>query len=143
MKTVVIDANIGISFVIPLPYSDLAVKRMRLWHTEQARIVVPSLWRYEVLSGLCMALFHKLLTFEQAVLAISDLKEMAFEEIGSDGQTDQQILRWAERIGQMVIYDATYLTIAEQLGAEFWTADRRLANAAHNAGADWAFYLGE
>jgi predicted nucleic acid-binding protein len=76
-------------------------------------------------------------------LALSDLKEMAFEEIGSDLQTDQQILRWAERIGQMVIYDATYLTVAEQLKAEFWTADRRLANAARKAGATWTYFLGE
>ena len=142
MKTVVIDANIGLSFVIPLPYSDLAVQRIRLWHKDQARIVVPSLWRYEVLSGLRKALFHKLLTFEQAVLALTDLKEMAFEEIGSDLQKDQQILRWAERIGQMVIYDATSLTVAEQLGAEFWTADRRLAKAARAAGAEWAYFLG-
>ena len=143
MKTVVIDANIGISYVIPLPYSDLAEQRMRLWHTEQARIVVPSLWRYEVLSGFQKALFHKLLTFEQAVLALSDLKDMAFDEIGPDVQTDQQILRWAGQIGQMVIYDATYLALAELLDAEFWSADRRLVVAARKAGADWAYFLGE
>lgn len=36
-------------------------------------------------------------------------------------------LRLAERYGLRAAYDAHYLALAERLGAEFWTADRRLA----------------
>jgi predicted nucleic acid-binding protein len=141
MITIVIDANIALSYLIPLPYSDLAIQQIQRWQMEQAHIVVPALWRYEVLSGLRKAWFNGWLTFEQVGLALSALKDLSFDQIDSDAETNLQILRWAERIGQMVVYDATYLALADRLGAEFWTADRRLANAAHQAGADWVFLL--
>ena len=33
--------------------------------------------------------------------------------------------------------------LAEELGAELWTADRRLVNGAHQAGVIWARWIGE
>ena len=33
------------------------------------------------------------------------------------------------QVAQLGIYDAHYLALAERLGAEFWTADRRLQQA--------------
>ena len=143
MKTVVIDANIGISYIIPLPYSDLTLQRMFAWQDEQANIVVPALWQYEVLSGLRKAISSGLLTFAQAVSALHEIEDLGFEVLASDLETDQRTLIWAERIGQMVIYDATYLALAEQIDAEFWTADRRLANSAIMAGASWVHLLGD
>lgn len=38
-------------------------------------------------------------------------------------------------------YDAAFLAIAEAEGAEFWTADRKLAVAAKGLGLDWVHYL--
>ena len=55
----------------------------------------------------------------------------------------QSALRWAARLNQARAYDAFHLALAEELGAEFWTADRRLANAAQRAGATWAHWIGE
>jgi predicted nucleic acid-binding protein len=50
---------------------------------------------------------------------------------------------WAERLGQSKTYDVYYLALAEQEGAELWTADRRLANGAQQAGAAWVHWIGE
>jgi hypothetical protein len=36
MKTVVIDANIGVSIAIQLPYSELAFQKMTEWHRNGA-----------------------------------------------------------------------------------------------------------
>jgi predicted nucleic acid-binding protein len=116
---------------------------MLAWQAERVKMVVPSLWQSEVLSGIRKAISNGLLTFSQAVSALHVIQDLGFQVLPSDLDTDQHTLLWAERIGQRVAYDATYLALAEQLGAEFWTADRRLANAARQAGAHWTHFLGE
>jgi len=137
MKNIVIDANIGISLVMPVPYSPWAIQRMEEWQQIRARIIVPTLWRYEVLSGLRKTMTIGLLSEEKAQLAIDHLRAMAFEEYAPSWETNISILDWAKRLGQVVAYDAVYLATAMQFDAELWTADRRLAQAAHKAGAAW------
>ncbi|HSR30541.1 MAG TPA: type II toxin-antitoxin system VapC family toxin [Anaerolineae bacterium] len=55
----------------------------------------------------------------------------------------ERALRWADRLGHSKAYDAHYLALAEQEGIELWTADRRLANGAQQAGAHWVHWIGE
>jgi len=43
--------------------------------------------------------------------------------------------RWAERLGQMAVYDAIYVALAERLDALFYTADRALATRCWQVGA--------
>ncbi len=40
-----------------------------------------------------------------------------------------------------VAYDAQYLALAEQTGAEFWTADKRLADRARRRNARWVKWI--
>lgn len=140
MKTAVIDANIGLSYALPLPYSKRALALLQQWRFENVNIAVPLLWNYEILSGLRKAIAHRLISQENAMDALQGIKDLAFLEVPHSGGSEK-ILEWADRINQMVAYDAVYLALSEQLGAEFWTADRRLANAAKQAGADWVHYL--
>jgi len=55
----------------------------------------------------------------------------------------QAVLEWAGRLNQSRAYDAFYMALAEELGAEFWTADQRLARAAQQAGVTWTHWIGE
>ena len=77
------------------------------------------------------------LTAERGHRVVDDLLALGVELVPSSPQQCHRALDWAERLGQARAYDATYLALAEELDAEFWTADRRLANAARHAGADW------
>jgi len=40
----------------------------------------------------------------------------------------RRALQLAQELNLSAAYDAHYLALAEQFGAEFWTADQRLAN---------------
>jgi predicted nucleic acid-binding protein len=52
-------------------------------------------------------------------------------------------LNWASRLQQRRAYDALYLALAERMQTEFWTADKRLANAAQQLGVTWVHWIGE
>lgn len=141
MSAIVIDANVGISFIMPLPYSQKALDQFNQWQAERSKIIVPSLWRYEVLSALRKAIAMGFLTHDNAIAALKELSAMDYQEIPLSSLSDETILIWAERIGQIVTYDAVYLALSEKIGAEFWTADKRLAEAAQGTGANWVHLL--
>jgi len=142
MNTMVIDANIGLSYVIPLPYSTQAAQLMKDWRQTQARIVVPTLWYYEVVSGLRKTIALGMLSGIRASQALEQLKAMTLEEIPITWETSELILDWAKRLDQVVAYDAVYLAAAEQMTADFWTADKRLYQATHRLGTNWVHLLG-
>lgn len=143
MTVVVIDANLWISTVVPLEYSPRALSKLKDWERGQARIVVPTLWHYEVISSLRKAVALEALLPDNLEPALSELEWMAFEEIPPSLDLDRLALAWAERLGQIVAYDAQYLALAEHLGGEFWTADKRLTNSAQQNGVAWVHWVGE
>jgi predicted nucleic acid-binding protein len=142
MNTVVIDANVGLSYVIPLPYSSLATQLMQDWRRAQARIVVPTLWLFEVLSGLRKSIAMGMLSDIRASQAMKQLRAMTLEEMPITWETSELILDWAKRLDQVVAYDAVYLATAEQMSADLWTAEKRLFQAAQKVGATWVNWLG-
>ena len=142
MTAVVIGANIALALVIPLPYSSEVDRRMRQWHDEDLRFAVPALWGYEVVSGLRKAVVKGILTTEAAERAIQFLWALGLDQIPATPESHVKALAWAERLGQTVAYDAQYILVAETLGATLWTADRKLWQAAQDAGAAWVRWIG-
>lgn len=143
MSTVVVDANIGVSLVIPVPYSPRVRDLWEAWRQGNARIVVPTLWHYEVLSSLRKAVTLGLLGTEASEAAIDALRMLDLEEAAPDWAQAGSVLDWADRLGQTVAYGAVYVALAEHMQAQLWTADRRLARAARAAGAAWVHHLGD
>ena len=64
-------------------------------------------------------------------------------EVEATLETHRRALGWAARLQATVAYDAQYLALAEQTGAEFWTADKRLADRAHQAKISWVKWIQE
>ncbi len=143
MTFVVVDANLSLAQVLPLPYSPAVIQRMRVWQDELPRILVPGLWEYEVVTGLRRACFQRLLSLEQAQSSLDELLGMELEVVPASPNLHRRALEWAEQLGQSRAYDAQYLALAEQEGAELWTGDRRLANGAAALGVDWVHWVGE
>ena len=136
MMIVVVDANLSLAQVLPLPYSPAVIERMRIWQDELPRILVPGLWEYEVVTGLRRACFQRLLSLDQAQSSLDELLGMELEVVPASPNLHRRALEWAEQLGQSRAYDAQYLALAEQEGAELWTGNRRLANGAASLGVD-------
>ena len=143
MTLVVVDANFSLAHVLPLPYSPAVIQRMRAWQNELPRILVPGLWEYEVVTGLRRACFQGLLSLEQAQTSLDELLGMVLEVVPASAKLHRRALEWAERLGQSRAYDAQYLALAEQAGAELWTGDRRLANDAAALSVEWVHWVGK
>ncbi len=137
----VIDANLAIALVIPLPYS---VQAVSLWESQMmADIYVPALWEYEIVSALRKIVAMGQLETIEAEHALDRLLMLAVHRIAPEVSLHKEALKWAERLGQANAYDAQDLAVAARLGAPLYTADQQLARKAHALGVDWVRWVGQ
>lgn len=141
--SLIIDANIVAALVLPLPYSDQATRRVAAWKEAGIILYAPLLLEYEVLTILRKAITNGWLTTEAAAAAMETVSTLNIQCQLPSPELHEQALCWAERLGHSKTYDAHYLALADRLRTELWTADRRLANGAKQAGAAWVHWIGE
>jgi predicted nucleic acid-binding protein len=141
--SIVVDANLMASIIIPLPFSEAARAKMAAWKSAGEGLLAPLLWEYELTSALRRAVFRGLMDAVQAAWALNQTLLLNVESIPPTASLHQGSLAWAERLGQSWAYDAQYLALAEQTRLDFWTADQRLANAAQGADVNWVHWIGE
>jgi predicted nucleic acid-binding protein len=141
--SLVIDANIVAALVLPLPYSDQATRRVATWKEAGIVLYAPHLLEYELLTILRKAITNGWLTTAAAAAAMETVSTLNIQCQLPSPELHKQALCWAERLGHSKTYDAHYLALAEQLRTDFWTADRRLANGAKQAGVAWVHWIGQ
>lgn len=98
------------------------------WQQSNLTVVDPALIHYEVSNALYRYKVAGQITQEEA----EDLLEIGLKlgiVVYSDREIYQKALQIADRLNLSATYDAHYLALAESLGIELWTADRRLFNA--------------
>jgi predicted nucleic acid-binding protein len=139
----VIDANLIAALVLPLPYSEQATNKIVAWKRAGLELLAPVLLEYEIAAVLRKAVVAQWLTTDLALEAIGMVLTLNIQCLAPTAHLHERALRWAERLGHSKAYDAHYLALAEQEGIELWTADRRLANGAQQAGAHWVHWIGE
>lgn len=126
METLIIDANIAVALVCPLPYSHACRDKMEQWVRSGVEIAVPALWDYEITSALRKQWAQGLFSREAAIAGLELIFRLPVQRISLDSDLSIAALRWAEHLGQRVAYDAQYLALAERVGAPFFTSDRKL-----------------
>lgn len=140
--SVVIDANIAIALAIALPYSTPATQQMKVWQDDGADLFAPMLWGYEVVTVMRKTVVAKIISPDDASKALDLIFALNIQLIPLTSQLYQVTFAWADRLNQSQAYDAAYLAVAEQLGAEFWTADKRLADRAKQLKVSWVHIIG-
>ncbi|MBW4700035.1 MAG: type II toxin-antitoxin system VapC family toxin [Aphanocapsa lilacina HA4352-LM1] len=141
--SIVLDANLVTALVLALPYSDQADAKIADWKHKGQMLLAPALLEYEVTTVLRRAVVAGWIDSESALEALSQISALGVECVLANHVLQASALRWAERLGQNKAYGAHYLALAEQQRAEFWTADRRLANGSQAAGATWVYWIGK
>lgn len=140
-RPVVVDANIAVHAVLETDLSPLAERCWLAWREADVATCAPRLWLYEVTSAIHRVYMQGQIREEQALTALEIALGLGVQLVPDDGLAPQAF-RWATRLRRLATYDCFYLALAERLGAEFWTADRSLANAATQAGVPWVRWMG-
>jgi predicted nucleic acid-binding protein len=139
--SVVIDANIAIALAIALPYSTPAAQQMKVWQDDGTELFAPMLWSYEVVTVMRKTVVAKIISPDDASKALDLIFALNIQLILLTPQLYRATFVWADRLNQSQAYDAAYLALAEQLGAEFWTADKRLADRAQQLKLNWVHQI--
>lgn len=112
--------------VVPEPDSALVRASFRLWARSGADLIAPAFFEVEANSILRQkTALRKELTSEEEEIAFQRLGELPIRTLSVPVQR-QRAWEFARRFDFPIIYDATYLALAELSGGEFWTADERL-----------------
>ncbi|MEN3009747.1 MAG: type II toxin-antitoxin system VapC family toxin [Candidatus Bipolaricaulaceae bacterium] len=131
-KRLVVDASVLLAFYLPAePYKEQALALLAEATAEQARLLVPTLARYEVLNALSRAVrglrTGACLSLEEAQEILAALAGLPLEERPLTG-LEEEILRLSQALDRTV-YDAAYLALARKENVPFVTGDARLYHA--------------
>lgn len=138
---VVIDASVACKWLVEEENSDKATALARLWDGEGTRLAAPQLMPFEVANALHRRVVRGDLALDVAASLMEDLMSLgiAFHRAPD---LHRRALELASFLQQGAVYDTHYLALAEGLGCELWTADRKFHRivSAHIGNARW---LGE
>ncbi len=126
---VVVDASLAFKWLVKEIHTDEANDLGRWWNNQGTRIAAPYLMPVEVTNALHRRVARGELTLEAATQRVQSLLSSGLE-LHQPSQLYGRALELASQLGQGAAYDAHYLALAETLGCEMWTADRRFYRAA-------------
>lgn len=123
---VCIDASLAIKVVVAEPDSDKADALFAHFADQGARLIAPVFFAVETDSILRQkVVVRKELTSEQAEASFAKLVALPIQLLSVSAQRERA-RELSSKFKLATVYDATYLALAELLGCDFWTADRRL-----------------
>ena len=122
---VCVDASLVLKLGLPEEGSEQVEALWRNWQRQGVEIVAPPLLRYEITSVLCNSVYRGRITPDEGFQILTRLLALP---IGFVATEDLHLAAWetAMKLKQSIAYDAHYLALAEALGCELWTADRKL-----------------
>ncbi|MDH3405268.1 MAG: type II toxin-antitoxin system VapC family toxin, partial [Acidobacteriota bacterium] len=100
----------------------------REWQRRRLRIAAPTLLLFEVTNAIYRYERQSLLQASSADRFLRLACALPLELL-DPAELHQEAIRFSRRFSLPAAYDAHYLALADHLGAEFWTADRRLVRA--------------
>src|SRR3990172_8971882 len=105
------------------PDSPAAVALLARWVESGIRQVAPPTLNSEVANALWRKVRTRVMAAPAGEEALQKFLTLGVNLVWGV-EIDQRAWYWTQRLGLPTIYDAYYLAVAEQEGAELWTADR-------------------
>lgn len=130
MTYLTIDAGIAVKLLVPHPDRQRYVELMTRWQRKSYQLCAPTLWIYEVASTFAKMTHFGHLSSASGRESLQLAYQLDIQLIEPDEAQALRALAWTERLQRSSAYDSFYLALAETLECEFWTTDKRLANAA-------------
>jgi predicted nucleic acid-binding protein len=124
---IVVDCSYTMAMVMPderRPHS--------LAQVEQARLVAPPIWAFEVANAFFMAVRRGRLVADDAAALSRRLEDYDVSVEGADATVHRRFL--AARTHDTTAYDAAYLDLAQHRRFGLATLDRRMADLARRLG---------
>jgi predicted nucleic acid-binding protein len=101
------------------------------------------LLQYEANAALRRSLAAGWIHLHDARTALAEMQTLCIHYLAPSPELHLRAWYWTDRLNHNKTYDALYVALAELERADFWTADRRLANGARQVGAGWVHWIGE
>jgi predicted nucleic acid-binding protein len=140
---VVLDANLVIALLLPLPYSNQVWAHYSSWRQDEVELLAPTLLQYQAHAALVRSLAAGWMLPHEAKAALEEMQSLRIHYLAPSPELHVRAWHWSGRLGHTKTYDAQYVALAELERADLWTADRRLVNGARQAGAGWVHWIGE
>ena len=140
-EMVCLDASLALKLLVVEDDSAQARSLWRSWIIQGTEVVAPGLFVFECASALRRMVVRRDLEEEPARQALGLLLTMPVSLRAPEGLVKRA---WdlARDLGRPSAYDCFYLGVAELLGIQCWTADRRLYNAVRKRNP-WLRHLSE
>ncbi|MGB0744390.1 MAG: type II toxin-antitoxin system VapC family toxin [Opitutales bacterium] len=136
MNRLVADASFCGAWILEDEASAFAESILQSLEDSVAELVVPSLWQYEMLNLLKMAVRRRRLTQTVANDALKTLQRVPISELDvPDSHAMENILKLAFE-HDLTAYDATYLELAVRLKLPLYSLDTALKSAAESCGLE-------
>lgn len=141
MAAVVVDASVALKWVVPEEFSEQAVALLA--HQAHQPLVGPPALLSEVTNTLYQRTRRRdeatRLTPREAEQALAQILAIGIQIVSPD-DVYEQAFAFARAHGLPDVYDTLYVVLAEMLGTDFWTDDRKLLQAVRSA-APWVRWI--
>ena len=138
---VVADASVAVKWLLEEEFSDRARALYRHSVRDRTPIQAPALLPNEVFNALYQQVRRGHLLEADADAAVARFSRFDVDLV-MPRDLPARAYVFAKRHRLRAIYDSLYVLLAQQLGAELWTADRRLFDAVSPV-APWVRWLGD
>ncbi len=128
---VCVDASLVIRLVVD-PGDELVRSKWERWDSENWHIAAPTGLLHEDSNALSRYQRTGMMSRAAARLALKATLSLPLQ-LYRDTELHTRALDLAEHLSLPAAYDAHYIALADWLGAEFWTADQRLAGTVQDA----------